>query len=149
MRPPACCVFLARRLCAWVVETRAWERVDGAKCGYDDETAGAVEAVARGRPRPGHSVLGVGTFKVGRRERSAGVWWGLRDDAAWARATEGIAPHEEGVEGSGRNPATAATAATARGAGAEGVKGLPRPPRPPEAQALLRAWRRDDRAITR
>ena len=46
-------------LCAWIVEQQAWEGR-----GFDDEQAGAVVAVARGEPRPGHSVLGEGTFKA-------------------------------------------------------------------------------------
>ena len=44
-------------LCEWVVETRGWEGE-----GLTEEQRGAVEAVARNEPRPGHSVLGVGTF---------------------------------------------------------------------------------------
>ena len=47
-------------LCAWIVATRAWDGLDAAELG--DDAAGAVEAVARGVPRPGHSVLGQGTF---------------------------------------------------------------------------------------
>ena len=46
-------------LCDWVCETRAWESE-----AMTEEQSGAVEAVARGEPRPGHSVLGVGTFKA-------------------------------------------------------------------------------------
>ena len=48
-------------LCAWVVSESCWSRPD-----FDAEAAGAIEAVARGVPRPGHSVLGVGTFKAAR-----------------------------------------------------------------------------------
>lgn len=43
-------------LCAWIAATRAWEA-------YDEPGRGAVEAVALNRPRPGHSVLGKGTFR--------------------------------------------------------------------------------------
>ena len=32
--------------------------------GLTEEQRGAVEAVARNEPRPGHSVLGVGTFEA-------------------------------------------------------------------------------------
>lgn len=46
-------------LCKWIVEQRAWEGR-----GLDEEERGAVVAVARGEPRPGHSVLGQGTFKA-------------------------------------------------------------------------------------
>ena len=44
-------------LCGWVVEEQAWERLSSLG-EFGDEAAGAVEAVARGVPRPGHSVLG-------------------------------------------------------------------------------------------
>ena len=47
-------------LCAWLTAEEAWLRVNPNEHG--DEAAGSVEAVARGRPRPGHSVLGQGTF---------------------------------------------------------------------------------------
>ena len=53
-------------LCQWVVAQEAWTRIDRSAPGFDDEQVGAVEAVARGVPRPGHSVLGVGTFKAAR-----------------------------------------------------------------------------------
>ena len=53
-------------LCAWVVDNAAWEHLDDQAPGYNAEQPGAVEAVARGVPRPGHSVLGVGTFKAAR-----------------------------------------------------------------------------------
>ena len=67
-------------LCGWIVETKGWERVDLGKAKVDEATgaltleetgqdpaelAAAVEAIARGRPRSGHSVLGQGTFKAG------------------------------------------------------------------------------------
>ena len=51
-------------LCAWIVETAAWAALDAGEVGT--EAAGAVEAVARGVPRPGHSVLGQGTFAAAR-----------------------------------------------------------------------------------
>ena len=45
-----------RGLNAFLVETEAWEA-------YDEPSRGAIEAIALGRPRPGHSVLGQGTFR--------------------------------------------------------------------------------------
>ena len=51
-------------LCGWIVSEAAWERVDSSMPGFDPEQPAAVEAVARGVPRAGHSVLGVGTFKA-------------------------------------------------------------------------------------
>jgi len=53
-------------LCAWVVEHEKWNHLDRGAAGYTDDQPGAVEAVARGVPRPGHSVLGIGTFKAAR-----------------------------------------------------------------------------------
>ncbi len=53
-------------LCAWVVEQQAWNKLDSTTPGFSDDQPGAVEAVARGVPRPGHSVLGIGTFKAAR-----------------------------------------------------------------------------------
>lgn len=53
-------------LCAWVVEHKLWEKLDASAPDHDPEQAGAVEAVARGVPRPGHSVLGHGTFTAAR-----------------------------------------------------------------------------------
>lgn len=49
-------------LCAWVSQHKLWEKLDASAPDHDPEQAGAVEAVARGVPRPGHSVLGRGTF---------------------------------------------------------------------------------------
>ena len=43
-------------LCAFVAEERAWKDLD-------EPARGAVEAIALGRPRQGHSVLGQGTFR--------------------------------------------------------------------------------------
>ena len=51
-------------LCDWVAREAAWERLDTSADDYSPEQRAAVEAVATGRPRPGHSVLGVGTFKA-------------------------------------------------------------------------------------
>ena len=53
-------------LCAWVVEHRLWEKLDATAPDHDPDQAGAVEAVAKGVPRPGHSVLGQGTFAAAR-----------------------------------------------------------------------------------
>ena len=53
-------------LCAWVVEHKLWEKLDASAPDHNPEQAGAVEAVARGVPRPGHSVLGHGTFTAAR-----------------------------------------------------------------------------------
>jgi len=53
-------------LCGWVVEHELWKSLDTDRPDYDEEQPGAVEAVARGVPRPGHSVLGHGTFKAAR-----------------------------------------------------------------------------------
>ena len=50
-------------LCADIVASKGWERLEGMP-GFEAEHPGAVEAVARGVPRPGHSVLGQGTFKA-------------------------------------------------------------------------------------
>ena len=49
--------------CKWIVDNTAWEGIDASE---DADAPGAVEAVAKGRPRPGHSVLGQGTFKAAR-----------------------------------------------------------------------------------
>jgi hypothetical protein len=65
-------------LCAWLVDTEAWQLVDGdmvhelaAKGQLVDGDAtdpallaACVEAVATGQPRPGHAVLGHGTFTL-------------------------------------------------------------------------------------
>ena len=48
-------------LCAWMVAEEVWN-----KGLMSDEEAEAVEAVARGVPRKGHSVLGQGTFAAAR-----------------------------------------------------------------------------------
>jgi len=58
-------------LCQWCVAETVWE-----KANLNEEQAGAVEAVAKGIPRPGHSVLGVGTFKAAKEamERLAMVY---------------------------------------------------------------------------
>lgn len=56
-------------LCAWIKETRAWERPNFQQQvgdAWTDEVPGSVEAMALGRPRPGHSVLGQGTFNSAR-----------------------------------------------------------------------------------
>ena len=53
-------------LCAWVVEHKLWEKLDATAPDHDPEQAGAVEAVAKGVPRPGHSVLGHGTYTAAR-----------------------------------------------------------------------------------
>lgn len=66
--------------CQFVVETRAWEEVneemvttlskemsDVERSSLDPVVmASAVEAMARGQPRPGHTVLGDGTFNAAR-----------------------------------------------------------------------------------
>ena len=44
-------------LCAWVRDTKAWER-------FEEPERSAVEAIATNTPRPGHSVLGKGTFEA-------------------------------------------------------------------------------------
>lgn len=49
-------------LCSWIVQGQRWESLDPARPGYAEDQPGAVEACARGQPRPGHSVLGRGTF---------------------------------------------------------------------------------------
>lgn len=49
-------------LCAWVVEHELWNKLDTAAADFEPDQPSAVEAVARGVPRAGHSVLGVGTF---------------------------------------------------------------------------------------
>ena len=53
-------------LCEWVASTSAWERLDRAAADFAEEQPDAVEAVAKGVPRAGHSVLGVGTYKAAR-----------------------------------------------------------------------------------
>ena len=53
-------------LCAWVRAEQSWEKLDSSAEGYHPDQPGAVEAVAKGIPRPGHSVLGVGTYKAAR-----------------------------------------------------------------------------------
>ncbi len=47
-------------LCAWV----AAMATEDLEAEFGSEAAGAVLAVANGRPRPGHSVLGQGTFRA-------------------------------------------------------------------------------------
>ncbi|KAJ1454564.1 hypothetical protein M885DRAFT_521457 [Pelagophyceae sp. CCMP2097] len=49
-------VSLLPGLCDWVQVAEAWQR-------FPPPGRDAVEAVAKRRPRPGHSVLGAGTFK--------------------------------------------------------------------------------------
>lgn len=51
-------------LCGWIVDGERWLHLDRSADGFDEEQPGAVEAVARGEPRPGHSVLGRGTFNA-------------------------------------------------------------------------------------
>ena len=54
-------------LCQWMVREEIWAKRDATLCaGFDDEMAEAVEAIAKGIPRRGHSVLGQGTFAAGR-----------------------------------------------------------------------------------
>lgn len=53
-------------LCGWIVRGRRWETLDPTAPEYSDEQSGAVEACARGRPRPGHSILGGGTYSAAR-----------------------------------------------------------------------------------
>jgi len=48
-------------LCEWIVAKQAWTSPN-----FDELQAGAVEAIAKGIPRPGHSVLGQGTYRDGR-----------------------------------------------------------------------------------
>ena len=51
-------------LCKWIASEAAWDRLDSGAPDFAPDQPGAVEAVAKGIPRPGHSVLGVGTFKA-------------------------------------------------------------------------------------
>ena len=51
-------------LCEWVASEAAWERLDASAPDYHPDQPGSVEAIAKGVPRPGHSVLGQGTFKA-------------------------------------------------------------------------------------
>ena len=57
----------SRVVCAWVRDTKAWER-------FEEPERSAVEAIATNTPRPGHSVLGKGPSRrrgrPGRRSRS-------------------------------------------------------------------------------
>lgn len=53
-------------LCEWVRAEEAWTKLDSTAATFDADQPGAVEAVAKGLPRPGHSVLGVGTYKAAR-----------------------------------------------------------------------------------
>jgi len=46
-----------RGLCGWVADGERW-------AAFPEEAAGAAQAMALGRPRPGHSVLGIGTFRA-------------------------------------------------------------------------------------
>ena len=48
--------------CQWIVSEAAWHALDDKDPGYSDDQPSAVEAVAKGVPREGHSVLGHGTF---------------------------------------------------------------------------------------
>ena len=51
-----------RGLCDFIVTGERWSHLDPHAEDYDDEQPAAVEAVARGVPRPGHSAVGGGTF---------------------------------------------------------------------------------------
>ena len=54
-------------LCQWIVNDAGWERLrDSMTSGFHEEQPGAVEAVARGMPFPGHSVLEIGTYNTAR-----------------------------------------------------------------------------------
>ena len=62
-------------LCEWVVAEESWKKLlegggnhgeGGSVNGFHEEMAEAVEAVAKGVPRKGHSVLGQGTFAAAR-----------------------------------------------------------------------------------
>ena len=50
-------------LCKWILDKKRWKDAN-LVAKYGEEAAEAVEAVVLGRPRPGHSVLGVGTFRA-------------------------------------------------------------------------------------
>ena len=53
-------------LCTWIVRGQRWQSLDPTTAGYSEDQPGAVEACARGRPRPGHSVLGGDTYRAAR-----------------------------------------------------------------------------------
>jgi hypothetical protein len=55
-------------LCRQIVDEAAWLQLRSrmGEGDFNEEQPAAVEAVARGVPRPGHSVLGVGTFEAAR-----------------------------------------------------------------------------------
>lgn len=62
-------------LCQSVVEEESWSQIE------DGEAAGAVKAVALGVPRPGHSVLGRGTFAAAQPAfESLALAYARRDD---------------------------------------------------------------------
>lgn len=50
----------------WIVDNQRWSSLDESAEDFDADQPGAVEAIAKGVPRPGHSVLGQGTFKAGK-----------------------------------------------------------------------------------
>jgi hypothetical protein len=50
-------------LCEWIVTEKAWERLEKMP-GFEPDQLSAVEAVAKGAPRPGQSVLDAETFKA-------------------------------------------------------------------------------------
>ena len=47
--------------CEWICQERGWENA-----AFSADEAASIEAIAKGVPRPGHSVLGQGTFKAGK-----------------------------------------------------------------------------------
>jgi hypothetical protein len=69
LRAAGCQVHALARLpglCGWIVRSERWKTLDRTAPNYLDDQPGAVEACARGVPRPGHSVLGGGTFRAAR-----------------------------------------------------------------------------------
>eukprot|EP00961_Rhodomonas_salina_P121221 1631692-Rhodomonas_salina.1 len=47
--------------CEWIRRESAWDSGT-----FSPDESASIEAIAKGVPRPGHSVLGQGTFKAGR-----------------------------------------------------------------------------------
>ena len=55
------------RMCEWARDGERWSDDDPALVAAGEEAIECAKAIALGKPRPGHSVLGQGTFRAGER----------------------------------------------------------------------------------
>jgi hypothetical protein len=118
MRADAGCFFALPGLCSWVRANECWTDVDGLKPLFDEHFASleteeardkagreameAAKAIALGVPRPGHSVLGRGTFAAAEPAWTAMAMEFLTEDegvmaehAAFVVALEQVHPTRE------------------------------------------------------